>query len=194
MSISFESIAAAASVRVADIKGTVYLSIRDLIGAVCGKDKLHAKLMWRNMSPEKKADLKDSIALYQFDGSKERPQPMLAVSDAPKMLGFLRGRKADKNRRAALEILHEFMSTRPPPDEVRSCSDDCASVAGLTIEELELQERHLKNQCTGLDVEEQTVGIMRQCYDAAVAAGASADELAQFKDMFLAQARRISRI
>ena len=56
--IPFDEIVAGASVRVAVIKGLQYLSVRDLIMHLCGKNNDEAGLVWRRMNPERLEELR----------------------------------------------------------------------------------------------------------------------------------------
>ena len=76
-SIPFDDIVPGATVRLAVINGTQYLSIRDIIMHVCGKTANEAREVWRRMPHSQKDELKASCFYFQFPGRGQSEQPVI---------------------------------------------------------------------------------------------------------------------
>ena len=59
--IPFDEIVPGATVRLVVMKGTQYLSIRDLIMYLCDKDNKQAAQIWERLSPDTKQDRKSVV-------------------------------------------------------------------------------------------------------------------------------------
>ena len=64
----FDDIVSGATVRYTHIDGIQYLSIRDLIMHICGKDNNQAGEVWRTLSESKKKEVQDFLLNFKFPG------------------------------------------------------------------------------------------------------------------------------
>lgn len=109
MSIPFDEIVAGATVRVAIIRDMQYLSVRDLIMHLCGKNNDEAGLVWRRMSLEKKEKLSRDLAVYQFPGRGQQYQPMITLSGSIKLVMMLPGKRVQQYRTKFAEIISRYL-------------------------------------------------------------------------------------
>jgi hypothetical protein len=107
--ISFGEIVPGATVRFIVIEGKEYLSIRDLIILICGKNNNDAGEVWRKLSAETKLELKEYIVKHQFEGRGNSKQPVITCKGGIKLLMWLPGEKAKSMRSAAAEILIRYV-------------------------------------------------------------------------------------
>ena len=112
-SIPFDDIVAGATVRLAEIGGLQYLSIRDIIMHVCGKDCNDAAQFWRRMSDDKVSELKTFCSNFKFPGRGQQDQPMITFPGALKLLMFLPGEKAKTHRSSMVTILTRYFAGDP---------------------------------------------------------------------------------
>ena len=75
--IPFDEIVPGASVRVVVIDGVQYLSIRDIVMALCEKNANDSALVWRRLSDDHKDEVQGMISTYQFPGRGQSPQPVI---------------------------------------------------------------------------------------------------------------------
>jgi len=108
--MNFDELVSGASVRFTVIDGTQYLSVRDLIMVVCGKDGNHAMNTWRRLDFQNKFDLGEDIQSFQFPGRGQQIQPVMCVRAAMMFLSFLPGEQAKARRSQAMEILKSHCS------------------------------------------------------------------------------------
>ena len=106
--IPFDEIVAGATVRFTEINGLQYMSVRDIIIHMCDKNNNEAGEVWRKLSPEHKDDVKDCILRFQFAGRGQSAMPVITFPGALKLMMFLPGENAKKNRGAMVKILHRF--------------------------------------------------------------------------------------
>ena len=66
--IPFDEIVPGATVRFCVIDGVQYLSIRDMIMHVCGKDQHDAARTWREMKPERVSEVGRCLSSFHFPG------------------------------------------------------------------------------------------------------------------------------
>ena len=118
-SIPFDDIVAGATVRFSEIDGVQYLSIRDVIMHVCGKDGNDAAEIWRSMSDEKVSEVKitsetfSNCSNFKFPGRGQQDQPVITFPGAIKLLMFLPGEKAKTHRSAMVSILIRYFAGDP---------------------------------------------------------------------------------
>ena len=109
--IPFDEIVPGASVRLAVINGVQYLSVRDVIMHVCGKNNDEAGLVWRRMSPARLEELRSNCCLnFQFPGRGQSEQPVITFQGALKLIMFLPGEVAKKHRSAMVSILTRYFA------------------------------------------------------------------------------------
>jgi hypothetical protein len=115
--IPFDEIVPGATVRMVVINNIQYLSIRDVIMHVCGKNKNDAGQIWRRMSAESLAEVQlssDSPCLYfKFPGQGQSQQPIITFRGALKLIMFLPGDVAKKHRSAMTSILTRYFAGDP---------------------------------------------------------------------------------
>ena len=111
--IPFDEIVAGASVRVAVIKGLQYLSVRDLIMHLCGKNNDEAGLVWRRMTLDKKEVLGKDLAAFQFPGRGAGEQPVITFPGALKLLMMLSGKRVQLYRTTLAGILSRYFAGDP---------------------------------------------------------------------------------
>jgi hypothetical protein len=111
--IPFDEIVPGASVRLVVIKGTQYLSARDVIMHVCGKNKKDAGEVWRNLSDSKKKEIQDQTLNFKFPGKSQHAQPVITFPGALKMIMFLPGEGAKKHRPNCVKILTRHFAGDP---------------------------------------------------------------------------------
>ena len=63
MIIPFDEVVPGATVRFTKINGRYYLSVKDIIRHVCNKNSNDAGEVWRKLSIDLKADVKDCVSL-----------------------------------------------------------------------------------------------------------------------------------
>jgi hypothetical protein len=103
--IGFDDIVPSASVRAAVVDGIQYLSIRDLIMVMCGKDGNQAGEIWRRLSDSRKEEVKAFCFNLKFKGSGQKEQTAIQFQGALKLLMWLPGERAKSFRSQAAEIL-----------------------------------------------------------------------------------------
>jgi hypothetical protein len=106
--IPFGELISGASVRVALIKGVQYLSVRDLIMVMCGKESNQASEVWRRVSEERKAEVKAFCFNLKFKGNGQREQPVIQFQGAIKLMMWLPGEQAKQFRSQASAILTRY--------------------------------------------------------------------------------------
>ena len=107
--ISFDEIVPGATVRVAVIDGVQYLSIRDVIMCVCGKDGNQANEVWRRMSETRKSELFPFLSYYQFPGQGQSEQPVITLPDSIKMVMVLPGDRPKLCRMIFANIISRYL-------------------------------------------------------------------------------------
>ena len=108
--IPFDEIVQGASVRVVTINGLQYLSIRDIIICVCGKDPNYSGQIWRNLSQNQKNEVREFLMNHKFTGSGQSEQPVITFPGALKLMMFLPGDTAKKHRSAMVTILTRYFT------------------------------------------------------------------------------------
>ena len=108
--IPFDEIVPGATVRFCVKDGVQYLSIRDMIMCVCGKNNDEAGLVWRRMSPERLSELRSFLSNFQFPGKGQSEQPVISFVGALKLVMFLPGEAAKRHRSAMADILRRYFA------------------------------------------------------------------------------------
>lgn len=111
--IPLDDIVAGAIVRLTEIDGVQYLSIRDIIMHVCGRDCHGAAQTWRLMSDDKVSSLGPFLNIFRFPGRGQVQQPVITFPGAIKMLMFLPGAKAKTHYSSMVSILTRYFTGDP---------------------------------------------------------------------------------
>jgi hypothetical protein len=125
--ISFDEVIPGACIRFTIINDVQYLSIRDFIMCTCNKNQNDACEVWRNLSDDKKNEVKEFVLDFKFPGRGQTPQPVITFPGAIKMAMFLPGENAKKNRSLMTNILIRYFAGDPTlicEIETNAVSDD----------------------------------------------------------------------
>jgi hypothetical protein len=104
----FNEIVPDATVRFAVINDVQYLSVRDLIMVLCGKDRNQSAEVWRRLPEVNKNEVKAFCFNYQFKGKGQQEQVLIQFEGAMKLLMWLPGDKAKRFRSDAAKILTRY--------------------------------------------------------------------------------------
>ena len=107
--IPFDEIVPGATVRFCVKDGVQYLSIRDMIMCVCGKDNRRAVETWHRMSENNKDQLSHSLSVYKFPGQGQSEQPVITFRAAIKLVMMLPGKRAQHYRVKFSEIISRYL-------------------------------------------------------------------------------------
>ena len=108
-SIPFDDIVAGATVRLAEIDGVQYLSIRDIIMHVCGKDCHDAAQTWRRMSDDEISKLGPFLNVFQFPGRGQQIQPVITLPGSIKLVMILPGERAKRYKWIFADIISRYL-------------------------------------------------------------------------------------
>ena len=111
--IPLDEIIPGATIRFAVIDGVQYLSIRDLIMHMCGKNPKRASEVWENISQEQKQEVSEKIGNFKFPGQGQSTQPVITFPGAIQLSMFLPGENAKKNRSVMSKILVRYFAGDP---------------------------------------------------------------------------------
>ena len=111
--IPFDEIVPGATVRLVVMKGTQYLSIRDLIMYLCDKDNKQAAQIWERLSPDTKHEVSSFCRNFQFPGRGQSEQPVITFPGALKLIMFLPGEAAKQHRASMVTILQKYFAGDP---------------------------------------------------------------------------------
>lgn len=106
--IMLDEITPGATVRFTNISGIQHLSIRDFIMHVCDKDQHDAAQIWRRMPVDTLRELEKHLSNFQFPGRGQSMQPVITFAGAVKLMMFLPGEKAKRNRSLMAKILSGY--------------------------------------------------------------------------------------
>jgi hypothetical protein len=107
--VPFGDILEGAKVRYTTIDGKPYLSVRDIIMVVCGKDNNCACRTWRrDVTEEQHKELEDYVQTFQFPGAGQKVQDVIEFQGAIKLTMWLPGEVAKAFRGKAVEILMRY--------------------------------------------------------------------------------------
>ena len=100
-----------ATVRFANINGTYFICIRDLIMMYCEKDSHDAHQIWRTrLSDECKREVTPHCSRWKFNGHNEKIQDVITFQGALKLLAWLPGNSAKDFRNKTNCILIRYMA------------------------------------------------------------------------------------
>jgi len=105
--ISLDEIASGASVRFIKKNDKCYLSIFDIIHAVCGKKGHYAVSEWHR---KKKKFSEFDIAMHQFPGPGQRLTPVVAMEGATELIMYLPGPTAEIFRSSMAKIISRYLT------------------------------------------------------------------------------------
>lgn len=109
--ISFDELVSGSSgVRFTHVNGIPYMSIRDIIMVICGKDNNQAGEVWRRWPESNKNELQASCLSYKFPGRGQSEQPVITLKGALKLIMRLPGDIAKDFRSEACDILTRFLA------------------------------------------------------------------------------------
>lgn len=108
--LPFDEIVPGATVRFCVIDGVQYLSIRDMIMCVCGKDNKYASDTWMDLSDDKRSEVSGFVRNFKFHGQGQSEQPVITFVGALKLIMFLPGEAAKKHRTAMADILRRYFA------------------------------------------------------------------------------------
>ena len=108
--IPFDEIVPGATVRLAVIQGTQYLSVRDLIMYLCDKDVNQANEVWRRMGLDKKEELSEHLAAFKFSGRGAGEQPVITFPGSIKLVMMLPGKRVQLYRTTLAGILSRYFT------------------------------------------------------------------------------------
>ena len=102
-----ELVPGSGGVRFTNVEGAPYMSVRDIIMVVCGKDSKRASETWINLPETYKNELSEflgNFGNFQFPGRGQSPQPVITLPGALKLVMWLPGTMAREYRTKACEI------------------------------------------------------------------------------------------
>ena len=106
--IPFDEIISGATVRFTVIDGVQFLSVRDLIMVMCGKNEKRASETWLGINSTLKTELSYYLGNFQFPGRGQSEQPVIQFQGAIKLLMWLPGENAKQFRGKAADILTRY--------------------------------------------------------------------------------------
>ena len=111
--IPIDDIVPGATIRFTIINQTQFLSVRDFIMHVCGKDSNHASDLWRTLDGCKKSELSHFLEQHKFPGRGQQDQAVITFPGAIKLSMFLPGEIAKRNRAVMAQILTRYFAGDP---------------------------------------------------------------------------------
>lgn len=113
VAMPFDEILAGATVRFTTIDGTQYLSVIDLIKAVCSQDSKQASDNWRKFDETRKNELSAFIREHVFSGTGRQNSEMITFPGALKLVMWLGGENAKDFRTKVVGILTRYFAGDP---------------------------------------------------------------------------------
>jgi hypothetical protein len=107
--IPFDKIVPGASVRFTMIDLVIFLSVRDVIMHLCGKNRKRANEVWERLSVKQKSELVGDISIFQFPGQGQSKMPVITIEGAMKLMMMLPGERAKHMRVHAADILSRYV-------------------------------------------------------------------------------------
>ena len=109
--ISFnELVSGSEGVRYTDVNSVPYMSIRDIIMVVCGKDNNDAGRIWRTLPETYKNEVQQFLLNFKFEGRGQSKQPVITLQGAIKLIMRLPGEMAKDFRSQACDILTRYLA------------------------------------------------------------------------------------
>ena len=109
--ISFnELVSGSEGVRYTNVDGVPYMSIRDIIMAVCGQNNDRAGETWRKLSDSYKNEVREFLRNHKFPGPGQKEQPVIRLQGALKLIMWLPGTMAKDFRSQACDILTRYLA------------------------------------------------------------------------------------
>ena len=106
--IPFDEIVAGASARMTVIENVQYLSARDVIMHLGGKNAKTANKTWERLQESRKLELETDCRQYKFPGQGQSEQPVLTFKGALKLVMWIGGENAKNYRSAMVKILQKY--------------------------------------------------------------------------------------
>jgi hypothetical protein len=139
--VSFDEIVPNAQVRSAVIHSVQYLSIRDIIMYMCGKDANHSADWWRTLSESRKSELTQYLGMFKFPGRGNTEQPVITFPGAIKLAMFLPGENAKNNRTLMARILQRYYAgDESLITEIEANANSSSPVAEMARASLETEQ------------------------------------------------------
>ena len=120
--IPFDEIVPGATVRLCVVEGKQYLSVRDVIMHICGKDQHDAAQIWRRtknannasdtwrtLDYYKKDQVCKELAVFQFPGRGQLCQPVITLAGSIKLVMMLPGKQAQQYKTKFAEIISRYL-------------------------------------------------------------------------------------
>lgn len=111
--MNFDELVPGATVRFTVIDGVQYMSVRDLIMALCRQNNKHASTTWANLADDKKSEVSKFLGNFRFPGPGQKDQPVITFPGAIKLMMWLPGENAKQMRSKAAEILTRYFAGDP---------------------------------------------------------------------------------
>lgn len=111
--MQFDELVAGATVRFTFVDGVQYLSVRDFIMVVCDQDQDRAGKTWRNLSEDRKNEVRQYLTNFKFTGRGQQIQPTITFPGALKLIMWLPGEKAKTFRTTICGILKRYFAGDP---------------------------------------------------------------------------------
>jgi hypothetical protein len=144
--IQLDEIVPGATVRFCVMDGVQYLSIRDFIMCVCGKNNKRACETWDNINQTLKDELSEWIGTFQFPGRGQLDQPVITFMGALKLMMYLPGDTAKQHRSLMIDILRRyFAGDMSLFNEIAKNAESSSPVAQMARESL---------VCDGVELDE----------------------------------------
>lgn len=167
--IVLDEIAPGTTIRFTVIDGVQYLSTRDFIMHICEKDNKYASDLWMDLSESKKSEVSKFLRTFKFPGKGQKNQPVITFPGAIKLMTFLPGKNAKKNRSIMSKILvRHFAGDKSLLQTVDANTQSDAPIAQMVSAavlsqapplEVDSAALRLKRKLDELEIEERIVNI-----------------------------------
>lgn len=164
--IPLDEIIPDATIRFTVIDGVQYLSTRDLIMHVCGKDNNQSAEIWRRLPEVKKKEL--AAVDFKFPGRGQHDQQVITFPAALQLIVILPGENAKKNRDAIMQIvLRYFAGDRSLIQEIESNAKSNHPIAQMARASLDSDKKNTpskvsrKREYEQLEYEERLAALAR---------------------------------
>ena len=162
--IPFDDIVPGATVRFTIVDGKQYMSIRDIIMHMCGMENKRAAEVWDRLTLDQKKEVSAFCGNLQFPGPGQKTQPVITFPGALKLMMFLPGENAKKNRSAMSTIMHRYFAGDPSLlGEIESNANSNHPMAQMARASLETPAFTAVSAPTYQDQHKITNGLARVC-------------------------------